>query len=431
MNAYRRLKDRIRERGHRGIFLGSLHLLTGQVFRILIQSVYFILVTRALGAEEYGRYTSLQALLLGLAAFITLGYPALITRSVARDADSRVSIWSSGLRVTLFLGIIATTVVTMFGPAVLRIDIPRLVILLLAISELLIFGLICVFNGVLQGSERMERVARVLVALFFARLAVTGFTELVFDLNLLRFSIAHLIGSALALAFALIAYGRGWAWSLTPINLPSILRNIKDGFFIAIMGASRNYLLSIDKMLLPVMAGLAVAGQYAAGFRLVAFVLLPLQALMTALYPRFFQRGHHSHSGSFLLMRRVIPYTLVYAIPVSLIMYVAAPYLGPILGPHYPEVPLMLRHMIWLLPLQALYLPMGDALGGADQFGYRCSAMVVAVLANLGLNLFLIPTLDWRGAVLSAYISQTLLLLMYVVKIMRLRSSSLQPDPTV
>jgi O-antigen/teichoic acid export membrane protein len=406
-----RLRARL---GGRQLLRGSLHLLAGHLLRIAIQSAYFVLTTRGLGVEDFGRYTGLQALLLGLVSFTSLGYPILALRAVARDARGRAAIWSGGLRVTLALGGLCALAVTLLGPSLLRIDFPRLPLLMIAVAELVVYAVLILLSGIMQGDQRLDRMAMIEVGLALCRLAVVGAVAFAGGLDLSRFAAAHLAGSCLWLFAALTVFGRGWAWPLLPVAWREIRGSVRDGLYIALAASGRSFLVGLDKMLLPAMAGLAIAGQYAAGYRVFAFALLPVQAFMSALYPRFFQSGQGSMAGSLALWRRSAPLVLAYALPMSLLLYFAAPLLGPILGAEYPEAPQVLRALIWVLLLQALYLPLGDALSGADHFGFRSTSILVAMLANLGLNLILIPRQGWQGAVLAVYLSHGLLLLLYV-----------------
>ncbi|MEZ4648177.1 MAG: oligosaccharide flippase family protein [Candidatus Eisenbacteria bacterium] len=396
------------------ILRGSLHLFTGHVLRLLVQSAYFVVITRGLGAEEYGRYTGVQALLLGLVAFSSLGYQVLALRAVARDSGQRAALWSGGLWVLLVLGGSLTLAATMLGPLVLSIPFPRTPLLLFAVSELLLYGTLMLVSGIMQGMERLDRMATIEVLLAVTRLAAVGGAWLAGGLTLGRFATAHAAGSLVCLVLVLLLFGRGWAWPLSPVSWADIRANLRDGFYISLSASGRSFLVGIDKMALPALAGLAVAGQYAAGFRVFAFAMLPIQAFMAALYPRFFQQGQDSLHGSISIWRRTAPVALLYAVPVSVVLFLAAPLLGPVLGSEYPEAPTVLRYLVWLLILQALYLPLGDALAGADRFGYRSVSILIAVIVTWVLCVFLIPRFGWRGAVLAVYSSQFLLLLLYL-----------------
>ena len=396
------------------ILRGSLHLFTGHVLRLLVQSAYFVVITRGLGAEEYGRYTGIQALLLGLVAFSSLGYQVLALRAVARDPEQRAALWSGGLRVIVVVGGSLTLLTTLFAPAVLSVPFPRLPLFLFAVSELLLYGTLMLVSGIMQGMERLDRMATIEVSLAVTRLLAVGGVWLAGGLTLERFATAHAAGSMACLVVVLALLGRGWAWPLPSVSWPDIRGNLRDGFYISLSASGRSFLVGIDKMVLPALAGLAIAGQYAAGFRVFAFAMLPIQAFMAALYPRFFQQGEDSLHGSISIWRRTAPVSLLYAVPVSVVLFLAAPLLGPVLGAEYPEAPTVLRHLVWLLVLQALYLPLGDALAGADRFGYRSVSILISVAVTWGLTLLLIPRFGWRGAVMAVYASQGLLLLLYL-----------------
>lgn len=402
--------------GMRGVVHGSLHLFSGQLVRVFGQSLYFVLVTRGLGAEDFGRYTAVQALLLGLVPFTSLGFPILAIRAVARDPSQRRAIWSGGLWVVLALGGVASLMVTMLAPGLLKISFPRLPLFLFTVSELVFYGLVNLLTGVLQGEERLDRMARVLVGLSLARLAAVALVYFGPGLDLATFAAAHLAGTLLCLCCALLAYGGAWAWPPPAFNLHGFRSLAAAGFYIALTASGRGFLMGLDRMMMPALAGLTTAAQYGAGFRVAAFALMPLQAFMAALYPRFFRRGAQSLSSGLALWRRSAPMALLYAVPVATLLFFAAPLLGPLLGVEYPEAPTVLRHLAWLLILQALYTPLGDALSGADHFAYRSASILIALVGNLGLNLWLIPDLGWRGAVLAAYSAHLLLLLLYAAK---------------
>jgi len=399
---------------------GSLHLFSGQLFRLLVNSIYFLLVVRGLGAEDFGRYSAVQALLTALVPFSALGFPVLAIRAIARDPQRRAVIWSGGLRVILIFGGGMSVLATFLVPRGLGISFPMLALILFAISELILFALVSLITGVLQGDERLDRMARVLVGLSTARLAMVAILYFGPGLNLVNFALSHMAGSLLCVLGALRAYGRGWAWPPVAAGKGAIREGLRDGITISLAASGRGFLMGLGSMLLPAMAGLTEAAQYSAGYRVAAFTLVPLQSFMAALYPRFFRRGANSMASGLALWRRSAPLALAYAIPVATLLYFAAPLLEPILGDEFAGATPVLQTLIWILIIQALYAPLGDLISGADHFSYRSGSIIVALLCNLGLNLWLIPDFGWLGAVLAAYGAQFLLLLFYAVKVARL-----------
>lgn len=411
--------------GMRRTIEGSLHLFSGQLFRLLVNSVYFLLVVRGLGAEDFGRYSAVQALLTALGPFAALGFPVLAIRAIARDPARRPVIWSAGLRVILLFGGGMGLLITFLAPLGLGISFPHLALLLFAVSELILFTLVTLINGVLQGDERLDRMARVLAGLSFARLAMVSVLYFGPGLTLVNFAFSHMVGSLLCVLGALRAYGRGWAWPPVAAGRDAIREGLRDGITISLAASGRGFLMGLGSMLLPAMAGLTAAAQYSAGYRIAAFTLVPLQSFMAALYPRFFRRGATSMASGLALWRRSAPLALAYAVPVATIVYFAAPLLEPVLGEEFAGATPVLQHLIWILIIQSLYAPLGDLLSGADHFTYRSASIIIALLCNLGLNLWLIPDLGWLGAVVAAYGAQVLLLVLYAAKVASLSRGEL------
>ncbi len=118
------------------------------------------------------------------------------------------------------------------------------------------------------------------------------------------------------------------------------------------------------------------------------------------------------------LWRRSAPLALAYALPVAVILYFMAPLLTMVFGAEFPEAPLVLRHLVWLLLLRAIAIPLGDTLSGADHLIARGVSILAALALNLTLNLLLIPRMGWRGAVVAAYGAQLLLIILYALKAM-------------
>jgi O-antigen/teichoic acid export membrane protein len=407
------------ERGLRALLHGTLHLIGAQVFRLITQSLLLVLVVRGLGAADYGKVTALQALLVALLPLTHFGTPVLAVRAVARAPERKLHIWGAGLAVTLCLGTLVALAVSLLAPRVLGVDFPRGPLFLFAFSELALVGAVLVLNGILQGEERLKTLARVQAGLSLARLAAMAAVALAFGLDLARFSLASLLGTGLMLVVTLAVVARPWGRPRWPRRWRELWAEIKDGIYFVLVMAGRNFMIGLDKMMLPALFSLTAAAQYGAGFRVVMFALMPIHSFLAAIYPRFFRRGEQSLDASLRLWRRVLVYALGYAVPVALLLLLTAPLARPILGDEFVEAPQVIRVLAGLIVLQALYIPLGDALTGADHFAYRSVCVFIALLVNLALNWLFIPRWGWRGAALAAYLSQALLFLLYFARVWR------------
>lgn len=395
---------------------GALQLFTAQIFRLVTQTLYFVLIARGLGAVDFGKVTALISVFTALLPLTLMGCHILAIRVLARHPERRRAIWGLGLLVTVGLGTLASLILALVAPGLLGFAFPRLALFLFAAGELVLFGIMVLVNGILQGSERLDRIARALAGLALARLVVMAATQLVWGLDPLRFSLAYFVGTLIPVVWILAAWVRPWGRPALPAGLAEASRSLRDGLTFSLSSVGRGLLLGFDKMMLPGMAGLPAAAQYGAGFRILSVAYLPLQALLTALYPRFFRRGGESFTAGLGVWRRAAPLAITYGAGAALLMWLLAPLVLPLLGDEYAAAPAALRALAWLIILQALYAPLGDALSGADHIVYRSAAILGAAGVNLGLNLWLIPRHGWRGAVVAAYVSHGLLLLLYALR---------------
>ncbi len=403
----------------RSVLRGVLHLLGGQALRLVSQSLLLLLLARGLGAESFSKITAMLTLILALSPFTSLGAPVQVVRGVARNPSERAIYWGRGLFVTSLLGFLVSILLVFVAPRVLGIDFPALPLLLYATSELVVFGIINTLNAVLQAEERLGAIARIQASLSIIRLAIMAALFFSIGLDLLSFAYAQFAGAAITLIVALFIYGRAWGRPQLPTRMGELAQFARDGLSISIAGSGRNFLLGLDKMMLPSMFGLLAAAQYAAGFRVVMFAYIPLQALLVALYPRFFRKGGRSLNEGLALWRRIAPYAAAYAVIAGVALFALAPFIQILLGEEFPESAAVIRALVGLLLIQALYVPLGDALSGADHLAYRAGSFVVAVICNLGLNLWLIPEHGWHGAVIAAYLSHGVLFILYIIRAWR------------
>ncbi len=68
-----RLKSSAGRVGQSSLARNTLWMLVSQGVRLLLQSVYFVIIARALGPEEYGRFVGAAAIVAILSPFASFG----------------------------------------------------------------------------------------------------------------------------------------------------------------------------------------------------------------------------------------------------------------------------------------------------------------------------------------------------------------------
>jgi O-antigen/teichoic acid export membrane protein len=167
------------------------------------------------------------------------------------------------------------------------------------------------------------------------------------------------------------------------------------------------------------------AGIYAAAYRVIDMAFIPMRALLTASYARFFRAGELGLAGSVALARRLLPTSLCLASASAVVLVLGADVVALLLGPEFRASVDVLRMLAVIPVLRAVHYLAADALTGAGLQGVRTTAQIGIAVANVGLNLLLIPTLGVHGAVAASIACDAALAVaLWAVIGVRLRSSS-------
>jgi len=198
------------------------------------------------------------------------------------------------------------------------------------------------------------------------------------------------------------------------VKLTSLSRGrIWEGLSFATSTSASGTYTEIDKTLLIRFTDAHITGFYAAGFRVVLFAAIPLVAFLAAVSPKFFIEGNSSPRAAFAFAKRIMPYTLGLGLTASVGLWFVAPLIPVVIGSDFSETPMVVRWIALYVLIQAFQYPLADALTASGLQTIRTVGQIAGVAVNIGLNLWLIPVYDWRGAAFSALITQLCLLMFF------------------
>jgi len=109
----------------------------GQGIGQLLRAVYFLIVPRALGAEQYGAFVGVTSLAAILAPFASWGAGGLIVKNVSRNKKVFDEYWGNSLLLSVVSGSILIGIMLGVAQFALSDRIPWALIWLVAISDLL------------------------------------------------------------------------------------------------------------------------------------------------------------------------------------------------------------------------------------------------------------------------------------------------------
>jgi O-antigen/teichoic acid export membrane protein len=206
------------------------------------------------------------------------------------------------------------------------------------------------------------------------------------------------------------------------VGLTYTTRDVRDGFYFAAGISAQNIYNDIDKtMLARLVPTLDATGIYAAAYRLIDVVLVPIRSLGQAAYPRFFRQGAAGVRSSVRVSLRLLPPAVAYGTLAAAIMFLAAPLLPQLLGHDYDQAVGAVRWLSLLPVLKSIQFAGADALTGAGFQGIRTSLQLFVAAINIAINFPLITRYSWRGAAWSSLICDGLLALCLWMLIYRMR----------
>jgi len=366
-------------------------------------------LTRRLGAEGLGGYNLLLNFFFVVHAFTSLGLNPLITREVSRDRSAAgrflCTSASFGLLVAAVaaLVLVATIHAAGYGGDVRSAAwlvggslLPSIVILY-SESILIAYEKIQFIVWLALG----ENLGKVLVGLWLLHRGY-GVMALIASFTVFRY---------LNLAFNLLVFHRQVAplkWTYDPGVARELVRSAPVFGTILVVATLR---MRVDVFLLSKMANLAAIGYYTAASRLYEIAAVVPKSLYTSIYP-VFSRLFKGSPDSFRKANSLsIRYIMVALLPVAAGTHgLAEPLVRLLFGWDFGPAAPALKIVIWSLVPYGLGRVLVSRLFASDRQHIDLKVNVIALAANVALNLVLIPRYGFLGCAWGTLLSTCLFL---------------------
>jgi O-antigen/teichoic acid export membrane protein len=382
-------------------------MLTGQSAKLVIQAIYFVLMARNLGPHQYGAFVAATAAAAIVSPFVGNGTGILMVKNVARDRSVFAEYWGNALLMTFVSGAALTVGVVAACLALLPKSIPPVVVILVVVSDVLVYRFVEVAAWAFQSVEMLGWTAYLNVFASFTRLGGIAVIVGMHRPTLIAWSVAYLVTSIIC---GLVGIGCVlWRLGKPRLALYRIRGELREGFYFSSSLSAQTIYNDIDKTMLARLGSLDATGIYAAAYRLIDVAFIPVRSLLAAAYPGFFRSGQHGIALSLAYAKRLLPRALAYSVAVAVGLLVAAPLVPRVLGAEYARTTEALRWLALLPLLKTMHYFAADSLTGAGHQGLRTLVQVLVALFNVVVNLWVIPAYSWRGAAWSSLASDGLL----------------------
>jgi O-antigen/teichoic acid export membrane protein len=385
---------------------GSLWMISGQGVSIGAQALYFILIGRTLGSREYGAFIGVVALVAALSQFASLGMEMILVRNISRDRASFAQTWGQSLAILGGGFLVLLGVSIAFAHLALRPEL-RVLVPWIALSDGLLGKLVMLASRAFQGAGQLAWTARLSALTNLCRAAtaalVCGWAR-AYGISLTAHLWARIYWLS-TLTVAVAAAGIVTVQLGTPRLCRIRGRDLSEGLSFSVAGSSVSVYNDVDKTFLVSLGQMGAAGIYAAAYRVVDVVTMPIYSVYAAATPRFFRIGAGSAAAAAAFSRKTLVRTLPYAGLAAVGMWLAAPLLPLAFGPSFHDSVIALRLLCLLPVLRALHYGWGSAITGSASQWNRTATQFGAAAVNVALDFWLIPRWSWRGAAAASLLT--------------------------
>lgn len=361
-----------------------------------------LIAARSLGTAGYGVYAGIAALVSLAATFGVLGANQILLQRVTNNRDELAAAWGVLLAANAMIGV-PLLALTIGGASLLLPDRDLLSIALIATAEYVASGLIKGPTSTWVALDRFPIVASVNIATGVLRLMAAA-SLLIWTPEIRTLAIALLVLMVFgAVALNTLLYRTAGRPTLKRAEL---IDGCRKGAPYSVANVSTSIQGNIDQFML-VQARLDVdAGLYAAGVRFMAYSMLPLHAMTSAMVPEFYKRGRNGvGSGLRYASRSRRTFVILSLVGAAISVALSSP-LGRLFGDRFTDVVPVVAALSLFPLVRSTQTIISTALLGSGHQGFVARTNVGSAVLNVLLNILLIPRFGWQGAVVATYTSE-------------------------
>lgn len=374
-----------------------------QVLASVIGFVATVLITRVLGADVFGTYALIVAVVIWLKTIAIMGVRSALVKRLSEEGDTGEYVVAAALVLAAILAVLSGVLFAASGTidAYVGRSVTAVIVALTWASAALAFT-----SGILQG-RHLVHYATALKPLEIGVRSVVQIAVVLASGGLLGLLSGFGVGGLLAAAVGLLVV------SIVP-RRPS-RRHFRELFEFGRFGwlgrLSNRTFTSIDTVVLGIFVSVGLIGIYEVAWNLASILAIFGTAIGQTLFPeisRVASRGDLAEVSH--LLERGVAYAGLFLIPGLVGSLVVGDLVLLVYGSAFPRGHIVLVLLVGSRLLYAYADQLLTALNGLDRpdLAFRVNATFVA--ANLGLNLLLVWQFGWTGAAVATVVSAGLAL---------------------
>ena len=389
------------------------------ILQKVISFSYFIIIARAIGPENLGKYYFAISFTTIFAIFIDIGMVHVLIRETAKAKSNAEKYFRNVVGLKVILAVLSLLTVFILINLMGYPELSRDLVYLSSIAMIL-DSFTLTFFGLSRGFHNLKFESVAVVIYQFIILALgTLFLNL-------GYSLRWLMGVLVFASFTNFLYASSivrWKWKIKiwpRFNFEFNRQIIMMAMPFALFGIFQRFYTYFDSILLSLLAGDMYVGLYSVAFKIVfALQFLPL-AFVASLYPAmsaYYVKDKKQLASSF---ERAMNYLTMVSLPISFGIIVLADQIILIFNQGYLGSILPLQIIIASLFFIFATYPVGSLLNACDRQKINTINMSIVLVASIVLNLILIPRFQAVGASITVVATNALLLILGFVWVPRI-----------
>lgn len=390
------------------IVKNTLFLLISKIGSGVLSLILIAIIARKLGVEQFGLYT--LALTIGgiFAVTVDFGFRYLTTYEIAKDNTKIGKYLVNGL-VTKFLiavpcFIILFLLVRHYYPSYAKY------VILLACIVILFRSFFEFIFAFFDGFEKMFYTAS--LSFIYGALIFLVTTCLIFSkfMKISQLFYGQIVVGMVAFLLTLWIFNKNFVPKISAIDFSFIWGFLKKSVPFGLFFFAGIIYSNIDTVMLSIIKNTKAVGYYQSAIKIIIVLELIPSLFSNALYPTLSKNIVNSIEDAKLILERGMRYTLSFAIPIAVgIGILSSQMIILMYGSEYTPAILILQIFMFVLPIRYCSYVLGISLFATNNQNLRTISATIACLANIILNLILIPKYNYMGAVLAS-VFKTLIL---------------------
>lgn len=397
-------------------FITNLVSLTSARMAVRVANTFATLViARSLGTAGYGVYAAGFAFASLASVFTDAGVAQVLLRAGARGHEKLSAYFGNALLVKGVLMALAYAGMLLASRLLHHPPNLFLAIAVLGLAAMTTAGQQIPFS-LFMAVEDMHLVAIPQAATSILALAGTVAVA-VSGGGLMGFVWVQVAAVVLPLPFILVR-----AWRLVPPHPEPgrIAGMLREGVSFGLGGIFYLVNLRVDVVVMTSFLAASVVGVYAAAYKIVSTIYFLPAIISAVVIPRLFRYSTEDADRHRRTAQTVLRYqSLLGGLIAGCLFLASGPVIRLLYGTRFAGAAPLLRLLCWLLVVQTMSYPLGDALTTVDRNGQRVTITGVAAGLNLGVNLLVIPRYGPAGAALVTLGTEVFTLLAFVVLVRR------------